>query len=89
MGKGGVVVFYSQLWAKIPEWVIVELFPIVWDQDPRDPMPADDMPLDKASHVLLYNGYQGFSFHPLCEIVYAYYKELQLSHRYREWSFDV
>ena len=83
------MIFYPQLRAKILEGVVVELFLVVWDQDPRDPIPADDVPLDEVSHVLLHNGGQGFSLYPLCEIVYAYYKELQLSHRYREWSDNV
>ena len=56
MGKGRVTIFDPQLRAKIQEWVIVELFPVVWDQDPRDPIPADDVPLDKALYVLLPNG---------------------------------
>ena len=89
MGEGGVVVFDPQLQAKIPKGVVVELFPVVWDQDPKDPISADDVPLDEVSYILLCNGCQGFSFYPLCEIVYAYYKEFQLSHRYQEWSHNV
>ena len=89
MGGGGVMDFDPQLWAKILEWVVVELFYVIWDQNPRDPIPTDDMPPDEASHVLLCNGFQSFSFYPLCAVVYAYYKELQLSHRYQEWSHDV
>ena len=88
-GRGGVVVFDPQLWTKILEGVIVELFSFVLDQDPRDPILADDMPPDEASHVLLCNGCQSFSFYPLYEVIYAYYKELQLLHRYWEWSHDV
>ena len=65
-----------QLWVKILEGVIVKLFPVIWDQDSRDPIPADDVPPDEAPHVLLCNGGQDFSFYPFCEVVYAYYKEL-------------
>ena len=83
------MIFYPQLRAKIPEGVIIELFPVVLDQDPRDPILVDDVPPDKASYIFLHNGGLGFGFHPLCEVVYAYYKELQQSHRYREWSHDV
>ena len=73
MGGGGVVVFYSQLWEKVPERVVVELLPIVWDQDFRDLVFADDVPLNKASHVLLCDGGQGFNFYPFGEVVYADY----------------
>ena len=83
------MIFYPQLRAKILEGVVVELFLVVWDQDPRDPIPVDDIPLNKILYILLHNGGQGFNFHPLCEVVYAYYKEFQLLHCYREWSYDV
>ena len=82
VGEGGVMIFYPQLRAKILEGVIIELFPVVLDQDPRDPILVDDVPPDKASYIFLHNGGLGFGFHPLCEVVYAYYKELQLSHHY-------
>ena len=83
------MIFNPQLRAKILEGVVVELFPVVWNQDPRDPIPADDVPLDKVSHILLRDGGQGFSFYPFCEVVYAYCKEFQLSYAYQEWSHDV
>ena len=89
VGWRGVVVLNLYLWAKVSVRIVVKLFPVVWDQDPRDPIPADDIPPNKVSHVLLCNDCQGFSSYPLCEVVYAYYEELQLSHRYREWSHDV
>ena len=89
MGGGGVVVFDSQLWAKIPEGVVVKLFLVIKDQDSRDPILADDVPLNEASHILLYDGGQGFNFYPFGEIVYADYKELQLSYCYREWAHDI
>ena len=73
MGGGGVVVFYSQLWEKAPERVIVELLPIIWDQDFKDLVFADDVPLNKALHVLLYDDGQGFNFYPFGEVVYADY----------------
>ena len=89
MGEGGVMVFDPQLRAKISEWVIVELFPIIWNQNSRDPIPTDDVPPDEAPHVLLCDGGQGFNFYLFCEVVYAYYKELHLSYHYWEWSYDV
>ena len=50
------MIFNPQLRVKILEGVIVELFPVVWNQDPRDPIPTDDVPPDKVSHVLLRDG---------------------------------
>ena len=50
------MIFYPQLRAKIPEGVIIELFPVVLDQDPRDPILVDDVPPDKASYIFLHNG---------------------------------
>ena len=73
MGRGRVVVFDSRLWAKIPEKVAVELLPIIWDQDFRDPVFADNVPLDKALHIFLGDGGQGFSFFPFGEVAYADY----------------
>ena len=72
---GGVVVLDSQLWAKIPEGVVVELFPIILDQDSRDSILADDVTPYEVSHVLLCDGDQGFVFYPFGEIIYADYKE--------------
>ena len=63
---------------------VVELFPVIEDQDSRDPIPADDVPPDKASHILLCDGGQGFSFYPFGEIVYTNYKELQQLYCYGE-----
>ena len=61
---------------KIPEGVFVKLFPVIWDQDSRDPIPINDIFPDKASHVLFCYGGPGFSFYLFGEIVYADYKEL-------------
>ena len=76
VGRGGVVVLDPQLWAKISEGVVVELFPVIWNQDSRDPISTDDVPPNEASYILFCDGGQGFNFYSLCEIVYAYYKEL-------------
>ncbi|XP_030958898.1 probable RNA-dependent RNA polymerase 1 [Quercus lobata] len=54
-----------------------------------DPIPTDNVPPDKASHVFLYGGGQGFNFYPFGEIVYADYKEIQLLYCYWEWAYDV
>ena len=89
VGGGEVVISDPQLRAKIPEGVVIELFPIVWNQDSRDPKSACDVSPDEISHVLLRNGGQGFNFHPFCEVFYAHYEELQLLYHYWEWPHDV
>ena len=58
-------------------------------QTSKNPILADDVPPNEVSHVLFCDGGQGFSFYPFHEVVYAYYKELQLSYCYREWAHDV
>ena len=49
---------------KILEWLIVELLPVVRDQDSRDLVLVDDVSLDEASYIFLRDGGQGFNFHP-------------------------
>ena len=56
MGEWGVMILDSQLWEKISEQVVVKLFSAIWDQDSRDPIPADDVPPNKALYVLLCDG---------------------------------
>ena len=68
MGEGGVMVFDPQLRAKISEWVIVKLFPIIWNQNSRDPIPTDDVPPDEAPHVWI--SYELHSMHPVQQFGY-------------------
>ena len=49
---------------KILEWLIVELLPVVRDQDSRDLVLVDDASLDEASYIFLRDGGQGFNIHP-------------------------
>ena len=65
------------------------MFPIIYDQDSRDLIPADDVFPDETSHILLRDGGQGFCFYLFSEIVYVDYKKLQLSHFYWEWTHNV
>ena len=71
MGRWGVVILDPQLWAKIPEQLVVELLSIVKNQDSRDPVPADDVSPDEVSYIFLRDGGQGFSFHPFSKVIYA------------------
>ena len=48
MSWGWVVVLDSELGAEIPELMIVELFPIIRYEGPRDPEPAYYGTLDKV-----------------------------------------
>ena len=71
VGRWGVVILDPQLWAKFPEWLVVELFSVFRDQDFRDPVPTVDVSPDEASYVFLCDGSQGFSFHPFGKVIYA------------------
>ena len=71
MGGWEVVILDPQLWAKIPERVVVELLSVIWDQDCRDPLSADDVSLEEALYIFLHDGGQGFNFHPFGKVIYA------------------
>ena len=53
MGRWKVVVPYPQLITKVFECIIVQLFSIVRDEDPRDPKPTYDTFLEEAMDILL------------------------------------
>ena len=46
------MVFDSQLIAKVSKRIVVELFAIVRDMDPKDPKSANDAFPDKATDIL-------------------------------------
>ena len=52
MGYGRVVVLDCELGAEIPELRIVELFPIIRHEGPRDPEPAYYRTLDEVAYLL-------------------------------------
>ena len=52
MSWGRVVVFDSELGAEIPELRIVELFPIIRHEGPRDPEPSYYRTPDEVAHLL-------------------------------------
>ena len=56
VGGRGVVIPDSQLWAKIPEWLVVKLLSIVRDQDTRDSVLADNFSPDEVSYIFLRDG---------------------------------
>ena len=49
---GGIVVFYVQLTAHFPEGSVIKLFPIVRNQDSRDPESTDDNLPDETLDIL-------------------------------------
>ena len=53
MGWGQVVVLDFELGAEIPELRIVELFPIIKHEGPRDPEPAYYRTPDEVAYLLL------------------------------------
>ena len=65
---------------EVPECFVVELFPIVRDEDYRHTKAANDTFLDEASNVLLNDGGQRFYLDPFREIVDPYNEELELLH---------
>ena len=72
MGRWKVVVPYPQLITKVSKCIIVELFSIVRDKDPRDPKPTYDTFLEEAMDILLRDGCQWFCFYPFGEVVNPY-----------------
>ena len=50
------MVLDPQLLAKVFEYVVVELFSIVRDEDPRNPKSANDVLPDEATNIFLHDG---------------------------------
>ena len=53
MNWGRVIVIDSELSAEIPELRIVELFPIIRHEGPRDPESAYYRTLDEVTYIML------------------------------------
>ena len=83
------MVFDYQLLAEVFECVVVELFPIVRDEDSRDTEAANDVFPDEALDILLSDSGQGFCLDPLSEIVNPYNDELELPYCHGEGSYYV
>lgn len=63
------VVFDTESDAELPVPGIVELFPIVGDDDLGNTKPTDDRLPGKVLNISLGDFCQGFSFYPLGEVV--------------------
>ena len=72
MSWGRVVVLDSELSAEIPKLRIVELFPIVGNEGPRDPKSTYYKAPDEVACLLFYDSSQGLGFCPFCEIIHCY-----------------
>ena len=55
MSWGRVVVLDSELNAEIPELRVVELFPIIRHEGPRDPEPTYYRVQDEVAYLLFYD----------------------------------
>ena len=83
------MVLVPQLIVEVSECIVVKLFAIVKDEDPRDPKLADDALLDEVTDILLYDGCQWFCLYPLGEVVDPHKKELESSYCHWRRSYDV
>ena len=83
------MVLVPQLLAKVSECIVVKLFAIVRDEDPRNPESVNDALLDEVTNIFLRDGCQWFYFHPFCEVFNPNNKELELSHCHRKGSHNV
>ena len=78
------MVFNSQLLAKVPECVIVELLSNIRDEDPGDFEATNDAFPDEVLDVFLNDSFNLFS-----EVVDSYDKELELPYCHGEGSHYV
>ena len=78
-----------QLLTEIPECVVIELFSIVRNENPRDVEMVNNTLPDEIVNVLLCDSSQGFSFDPLGEIVNSDDQEFELIHCHWERSHYV
>ena len=79
MSRGRVVVLDSEHSAEIPKLRIVELFPIIRHQGPRDPKPAYYRTLDEVAYLLFCDCCQGLSFGPFGKIVHGHNDKFALA----------
>ena len=83
------MVFYPQLLAEVPEYIVIELPSIIRDKDSKDAEAASDAFLDEASDILLNDNGKRFCLDPFSKIGDPYNKELELPHCHRERSYYV
>ena len=79
MGWGRVVVPDSELGTEIPKLRIVELFPIVRHEGPRDPKSTYYKAPDEVKYLLLCDRCQRLGFGPFGKIVHGHNDEFALA----------
>ena len=79
MSWGRVVVLDSELSAEIPKLRIVELFPIVRHERPRDPKSTYYKVLDEVAYLLFCDRCQGLGFDPFGKIVHGHNDKFALA----------
>ena len=61
----------GKVWAKKFEYIIFELFCVVWDDDLWNPKSANDVFSNKILGIPFSDFGEGFRFHPFREVVYG------------------
>ena len=79
----------SKLLTKIPERCVIKLLSIVKHKHPWYSKSAHNSLPDEILNILLCNFRQGFSFHPLCEIVNSHHQKFHLSVPSWEGTQDI
>ena len=68
----------SKLFTKFPERCVIKLSSIVRHKHPRYSKSAHNTLPDEVLNILLCNFHQGFSFHPLGEVVNSHHQKFYL-----------
>ena len=79
MSWGRVVVLDSELRAEIPKLRIVELFPIVGHEGPRDSKSTYYKALDEVAYLMFYDCCQRLGFDPFGKIVHDHNVKFSLA----------
>ena len=79
----------SKLFTKISERCVIKLSSIVRHKHSRYSKPAHNTLPDEVLNILLCNFRQGFSFHPLGEVVNSHHQKFHLSGPSRKGTQNI
>ena len=79
----------SKLFTKFSERCVIKLSSIVRHKHPRYSKSAHNTLLDEVLNILLCNFRQGFSFHPLGEVINSHHQKFHLSGPSREGTQNI
>ena len=79
----------SKLYTKIPERCVIKLSSIVRHKHPQYPKSVHNALPDEVLNILLCNFRQGFSFHPLGEVINPYHQKIYLSSPSRKGTQNI